>query len=130
MQFQQDAIERELLKCYVGFSTRHPEDQDRQLCPIATGHWGCGAFFGHPQLKLIIQWLAASVVRRPLIFFPFDRPDFIQALEELINSSLSLNITVQQLFQALLYYLDDPTFDPEQIFQHLTQHFSPSLQDG
>ncbi|XP_071689540.1 poly(ADP-ribose) glycohydrolase 1-like isoform X2 [Rutidosis leptorrhynchoides] len=27
---------------------------------IATGNWGCGAFGGDPELKAIIQWLAAS----------------------------------------------------------------------
>ena len=29
---------------------------------IATGNWGCGAFGGDPELKAIIQWLAASQV--------------------------------------------------------------------
>ncbi|RZR70922.1 hypothetical protein BHM03_00002331, partial [Ensete ventricosum] len=27
---------------------------------IATGNWGCGAFGGDPEIKSIIQWLAAS----------------------------------------------------------------------
>ncbi|XP_049935558.1 poly(ADP-ribose) glycohydrolase 1-like isoform X2 [Nymphaea colorata] len=27
---------------------------------IATGNWGCGAFGGDPELKCMIQWLAAS----------------------------------------------------------------------
>lgn len=29
---------------------------------IATGNWGCGAFGGDPELKSVIQWLAASQV--------------------------------------------------------------------
>ena len=29
---------------------------------VATGNWGCGAFGGDPELKTIIQWLAASQV--------------------------------------------------------------------
>lgn len=29
---------------------------------VATGNWGCGAFGGDPELKSIIQWLAASQV--------------------------------------------------------------------
>ena len=29
---------------------------------VATGNWGCGAFGGDPELKAIIQWLAASQV--------------------------------------------------------------------
>lgn len=29
---------------------------------IATGNWGCGAFGGDPEIKSMIQWLAASEV--------------------------------------------------------------------
>lgn len=29
---------------------------------VATGNWGCGAFGGDPEVKTIIQWLAASQV--------------------------------------------------------------------
>lgn len=29
---------------------------------VATGNWGCGAFGGDPELKAIVQWLAASQV--------------------------------------------------------------------
>ena len=29
---------------------------------VVTGNWGCGAFGGDPELKTIIQWLAASQV--------------------------------------------------------------------
>ncbi|CAI9766994.1 unnamed protein product [Fraxinus pennsylvanica] len=31
---------------------------------IATGNWGCGAFGGDPEVKTIIQWLAASQTLR------------------------------------------------------------------
>ena len=27
---------------------------------VATGNWGCGAFLGDPQLKAMLQWIAAS----------------------------------------------------------------------
>lgn len=33
---------------------------------VATGNWGCGAFGGDPEVKTIIQWLAASQV---LLYF-------------------------------------------------------------
>lgn len=29
---------------------------------VVTGNWGCGAFGGDPELKAIVQWLAASQV--------------------------------------------------------------------
>ncbi|XP_047329793.1 poly(ADP-ribose) glycohydrolase 1-like isoform X2 [Impatiens glandulifera] len=36
---------------------------------IATGNWGCGAFGGDPELKVAIQWLAASQAKRPFILY-------------------------------------------------------------
>lgn len=35
-------------------------DEDR--VGISTGNWGCGAFGGDPEIKSMIQWLAASQV--------------------------------------------------------------------
>lgn len=32
---------------------------------IATGNWGCGAFGGDPEVKTVVQWLAASQVTFP-----------------------------------------------------------------
>lgn len=37
---------------------------------VATGNWGCGErSMGDPQLKLIIQWLAASVANVPVLVY-------------------------------------------------------------
>ncbi|CAH2059872.1 unnamed protein product [Thlaspi arvense] len=36
---------------------------------VATGNWGCGVFGGDPELKAMIQWLAASQARRPFISY-------------------------------------------------------------
>jgi hypothetical protein len=40
---------------------------------IATGNWGCGVFKGDTQLKLLIQWIAASYVqgRHHIIYSAF-----------------------------------------------------------
>lgn len=41
--------------------------------PIATGNWGCGVFGGDPQLKSLLQWVAASKARCPkLIYYTFN----------------------------------------------------------
>jgi poly(ADP-ribose) glycohydrolase len=45
--------------------------RDQRLLPIASGNWGCGAFGGDPQLKAVIQWLAASPEGRRLRYFTF-----------------------------------------------------------
>lgn len=37
-------------------------DNEDDEVGIATGNWGCGAFGGDPEVKAIVQWLAASQV--------------------------------------------------------------------
>lgn len=64
-QFTQDAMLRELRK--VSAATR----ADARQLPFATGNWGCGVFRGDPQLKALLQWLAASAEGRALRYHPF-----------------------------------------------------------
>ncbi|XP_031787309.1 uncharacterized protein LOC100122895 isoform X2 [Nasonia vitripennis] len=53
--------------------SRESSPQDGGLLPVATGNWGCGSRLkGDPQLKLVIQWLAASLSGAPrLIYYTF-----------------------------------------------------------
>lgn len=37
--------------------------------PIATGNWGCGVFRGDPELKAVIQWVAASAAGSPVVVY-------------------------------------------------------------
>ncbi|XP_076175326.1 uncharacterized protein LOC143150746 isoform X1 [Ptiloglossa arizonensis] len=50
-----------------------PRDSSPQaggLLPVATGNWGCGSRLkGDPQLKLVIQWLAASLAGVPKLMY-------------------------------------------------------------
>ena len=40
------------------------------LRSVATGNWGCGSSqCGDPQLKLVVQWLAASVTGVPCLYY-------------------------------------------------------------
>uniref|UniRef100_A0A1I7X4E2 Poly(ADP-ribose) glycohydrolase n=1 Tax=Heterorhabditis bacteriophora TaxID=37862 RepID=A0A1I7X4E2_HETBA len=49
-QYDQVIINRELNKAFAGFYST------QKMCrPIATGHWGCGAFGGDKQLKSEIR---------------------------------------------------------------------------
>ena len=40
---------------------------------MTSGNWGCGAFRGNPELKFMIQWIAASLAKKKLNYCPFDR---------------------------------------------------------
>ena len=52
-QYTQNCINREITKCYAAFSSLPVENDsiDTSRLPIATGHWGCGAFRGDKQIK-------------------------------------------------------------------------------
>lgn len=39
--------------------------KDHEDDGVVTGNWGCGVFGGDPELKAMIQWLAASQVPIP-----------------------------------------------------------------
>jgi len=46
----------------LGFNGCSNKESCQDGTGIATGNWGCGAFGGDPEIKSIIQWLAASQV--------------------------------------------------------------------
>ena len=97
-QFTADSINRELRKAVAGFQCK--ESTNTPL-PICTGRWGCGAFHGDPQLKFIIQWVAASYAGRQMIFFSAGDP----ALEWVKEVCGKLKwCTVQEVYFSLLAY--------------------------
>lgn len=68
-QLDEHIIQREFHKAYNGF-------MQSAVVPtphvIETGNWGCGAFAGNPDLKAVIQILAATSARcKQLIFYCF-----------------------------------------------------------
>src|SRR5207248_2446679 len=56
---------RELQKATAAFGIDTKKVLGEKYCypAIATGNWGCGAYGGFPPLKLILQWIACSLVR-------------------------------------------------------------------
>jgi poly(ADP-ribose) glycohydrolase len=66
-QYGKEMILRELQKAYVACLGDLSEDLEslREMPPpFATGNWGCGVFGGDPQLKSLLQWIAASACKR------------------------------------------------------------------
>ncbi|KAK8950911.1 Poly(ADP-ribose) glycohydrolase 1 [Platanthera zijinensis] len=71
---------------------------------IATGNWGCGAFGGDPEIKSVIQWLAASQALRPFMhYYTFGAND-LQKLNEVCRWILSHGWTVGDLWDMLVDY--------------------------
>ena len=104
-QYEKNKIDRELTKALSAFQgERFLLNKDR-LPAIATGNWGCGVFRGDPYLKSMIQIIAASIMKRDLIYFAFDdnrlKEDFNQ-IRCLLESKSCL--TVSQLYSLTLEF--------------------------
>lgn len=71
---------------------------------IATGNWGCGAFGGDPELKVAIQWLAASQALRPFILYYTFGLKELQKLEMVVKWIICHEWTVGDLWNILMDY--------------------------
>lgn len=61
--------------------------------PVATGNWGCGTSFnGDVQLKLAIQWMAASLAGVPVLVY------YTSGHEKLAKVSCNVNLIALNLF--------------------------------
>ncbi|XP_047032907.1 uncharacterized protein LOC124639532 isoform X1 [Helicoverpa zea] len=84
--------------------------------PVATGNWGCGTRLrGHPQLKLLLQWLAASVAGVPaLIYYTFGNEKLFK-LDTLVRVLVDRKWTVGQLARAVLKFARQTLHEPHVI---------------
>eukprot|EP01083_Nonionella_stella_P066022 173550_1 len=59
-------LTRDLIKAFAGFSFPNVHKDY-----IATGNWGCGIFEGYIPVKAVIQYIAASLSGRKMLYFSF-----------------------------------------------------------
>ncbi|PPD89722.1 hypothetical protein GOBAR_DD13368 [Gossypium barbadense] len=71
---------------------------------IATGNWGCGAFGGDPEVKTIIQWLAASQALRPFISYYTFGLEALQSLAQVTQWIILQKWNVGDLWNILIEY--------------------------
>jgi len=97
-QGKSDLLLRELGKAYVGFLVEN-EQIGFHASTISTGKWGCGFFKGDAVIKLIVQWIAATLAGREVLFFPYDKLDAtrLQRVVELLAQK-----TVGEVYTFLL----------------------------
>ncbi|XP_063903078.1 uncharacterized protein LOC135122663 isoform X2 [Zophobas morio] len=79
--------------------------QSNGLKSVSTGNWGCGSSkCGDVQLKVIIQWLAASVAGIPsLRYYTYGHPKLAK-LDTVCRILVDRKWTVKDLAQATLRY--------------------------
>lgn len=89
---------------YFGTSLTPERLDHKDDTGIATGNWGCGAFGGDPQVKSIIQWLAASQALRPFVLYYTFGTKALQHLEKVSEWILAHKWTVGDLWSMLVEY--------------------------
>ncbi len=122
-QFSRDKVARELNKALVSFLPRDWRGYDAETAdpdgtaprtsehdraagwPIATGNWGCGAFYGNKYLKFVVQWLAASLAKRDMHYYTFGDEQLARELDSFVRA-LPAETTVGTLFCALQVVCD------------------------
>jgi poly(ADP-ribose) glycohydrolase len=118
-QFSKECILRELVKLTAGFL-------DTGDLVIATGNWGCGAFNGNVQLKVILQWIAASAFGRKLRYFPFNNAG-LKSLPDLHDAIIAKGVTVGELWKAVEFAASIIVKAKESRLSRPAFHFSHSL---
>ncbi|KAI3697168.1 hypothetical protein L6452_29976 [Arctium lappa] len=94
-------------------SLNSKSDNDVEICQpvgfqdeigIITGNWGCGAFGGDPELKAIIQWLAASQALRPFVVYCTFGIEALQTLEQVKQWIIFHKWSVGDLWNMVVEY--------------------------
>ncbi|XP_071086187.1 serine-rich adhesin for platelets-like [Haliotis cracherodii] len=102
-----DTLSGQLLKEAMDVLQKHSKCKSRlksRGLPISSGNWGCGAFGGDPQLKSLLQWMAASLVKAPgLHYYTFNDGRLIQ-FDEIVAVIQSLGWTVGRLMSEVKGY--------------------------
>eukprot|EP00057_Strongylocentrotus_purpuratus_P021526 XP_011676000.1 PREDICTED: uncharacterized protein LOC585285 isoform X1 [Strongylocentrotus purpuratus] len=92
---------------------RHPVGTPARR-PIATGNWGCGVFGGDPQLKSLLQWVAASQCRAPSLFYYSFNDERVRQLEQVTLKIQTKRWSVGDLMRIVHEYCHLVTTSSEQ----------------
>ncbi|XP_055390010.1 poly(ADP-ribose) glycohydrolase-like [Condylostylus longicornis] len=98
-QYEKQSIIRELNKAYVGFYNK-----SSRVLPVASGNWGCGAFGGDADLKVLLQLMACAVTKRSLFFFTFGNNPQKKGIDSMHKFLIESNINVGLLFKYLTQF--------------------------
>ena len=113
LQFDKQFMMRDLNKALVGFrghSNRQPDCPPHRSESVSTGAWGCGVFGGHPLLKFLQQWMAASTAGVKVMYFSaFEREKLAGTLTEMVEHSTAKGRRVCDIYEMLCAY--NPSFE-------------------
>lgn len=67
---------------------------------VATGNWGCGAFGGDPQLKSLLQLMAAAENARDVLYFTFGDDELRNDIFDMYTLLKNKEVTVGALYKV------------------------------
>ncbi|XP_038641456.1 poly(ADP-ribose) glycohydrolase-like [Scyliorhinus canicula] len=103
-QYKTCFLDRELHKAYCGFSAEDRVISNSYKPAVVTGNWGCGAYKGDPNLKALIQLMAAAQAERDVVYFTFGDTALEGSIRELHQFLQRKEVTVGQLYEVLEQY--------------------------
>ncbi|XP_060173728.1 poly(ADP-ribose) glycohydrolase 1-like isoform X1 [Lycium barbarum] len=101
-QATEETSGNQLIRNHEGHNGQ-PLDNPHEI-GVVTGNWGCGAFGGDPQLKAMLQWIAASQALRPFILYYTFGLEAFQMLDQVTQWIVSHQWTVGELWNVLVEY--------------------------
>jgi poly(ADP-ribose) glycohydrolase len=111
-------LDRELMKAYIAFSSgEHPYRE------VVTGLWGCRAFGGNKEIKVIVQWCAASIADVPVVFVCSGEKEFLGGLRRFVTSAAREDWRVTDVLE-LLRGLGPTDEDGVSSFQYILRQLS------
>merc|ERR1719436_245138 len=90
-----------LLKAYVGFVAARDDPALGGAAVIATGSWGCGAFFNNERVMFAIQTLAANLAGVDLTYHILGDGRSLGVAFAFMEDMLLKKYTVDQALDAL-----------------------------
>lgn len=82
------------------------QDIKSRVRPVATGNWGCGVFRGDPELKAVIQWVAASAAGCPAIVYHTFSDERMLRLLEFVMCLHSRGWKVSDVIQGVVRFCE------------------------
>ena len=103
-QYTLQNMQREINKAFAGFCKCKSDTgySPLSLYPdrVATGNWGSGAFLGDPQLKSMLQWIAASEAKCSMLLYCTFRNENVKNLQNVIDH-ITLHLHVNNVGQLI-----------------------------
>lgn len=135
LQYTSISLLREAEKAYCAFMRSETERmifdcsgtlRFESMIPVATGNWGCGAFGGDPEIKSMIQWIAASQAGRPKIMYSTFEDNRLDHLSEVVRCLKVNKVDIGKLWQALESYGREREFCRKGFFDWLLERLITS----